>query len=251
MPILKPGYVRWTGTLYTTDPSIEIVGPAGPQGLPGPSGSSGTNGENAFTTLSSSFSQPLPNSSVTTTVANPDWLIPGMSIFITTGGYYTVNTVTGHAINITNTGAAGNASSSTTIPAGSQVSPAGIQGPTGSSTGSTGTFNCLSSLAVLNIVYVTGTGDTVAAAQANSLSTLPAVGIVISKPTTLTAVVQYSGEISGFSSLTTGATYYLSDNTAGTITSLVPSTIGHAVQVLGVARDATKLVLAIDRPVIL
>lgn len=33
--ILKPGYVRWDGTKYVTDPDVQIVGPAGPPGPPG------------------------------------------------------------------------------------------------------------------------------------------------------------------------------------------------------------------------
>lgn len=38
---LKPGYVRFDGTKYVTDPSVEIIGPQGPQGIqgvPGPAG---------------------------------------------------------------------------------------------------------------------------------------------------------------------------------------------------------------------
>lgn len=45
--VLVPGYVRWTGTAYTTDPGIEIVGPpgtAGADGPPGPVGNAGLPG---------------------------------------------------------------------------------------------------------------------------------------------------------------------------------------------------------------
>lgn len=37
--ILTPGYLRWDGSKFTTDPTVEIVGPPGP---PGPSGGSQT-----------------------------------------------------------------------------------------------------------------------------------------------------------------------------------------------------------------
>lgn len=49
--ILTPGYLRWDGTKYTTDPDIEIVGPVGPpgiqgiQGIPGPTGPTGAQGD--------------------------------------------------------------------------------------------------------------------------------------------------------------------------------------------------------------
>lgn len=49
--ILKPGYVRWDGTKYVTDPDVEIVGPgggatgpAGPAGATGPTGPTGAIG---------------------------------------------------------------------------------------------------------------------------------------------------------------------------------------------------------------
>ena len=36
--ILRPGYLRWDGTKYVLDPSVEIVGPPGPPGPQGPPG---------------------------------------------------------------------------------------------------------------------------------------------------------------------------------------------------------------------
>lgn len=49
--ILTPGYLRWDGTKYLTDPDIEIVGPIGPpgpqgiQGIQGPTGPTGAQGD--------------------------------------------------------------------------------------------------------------------------------------------------------------------------------------------------------------
>ena len=40
--ILTPGYLRWDGTKFTTDPTVEIVGPPGPPGTPGAPGGSQT-----------------------------------------------------------------------------------------------------------------------------------------------------------------------------------------------------------------
>ncbi len=45
--LLKPGYVRWDGTKFITDPDIEILGPQGPPGptgLRGPTGPTGPKG---------------------------------------------------------------------------------------------------------------------------------------------------------------------------------------------------------------
>jgi hypothetical protein len=42
--LLKPGYVRWDGTKYVTDPEIEIIGPQGPPGPTGLQGSTGKTG---------------------------------------------------------------------------------------------------------------------------------------------------------------------------------------------------------------
>lgn len=40
--ILTPGYLRWDGTKFTTDPTVEIVGPPGPPGTPGAPGGTQT-----------------------------------------------------------------------------------------------------------------------------------------------------------------------------------------------------------------
>lgn len=44
--ILIPGYLRWDGSKFTTDPTVEIVGPPGP---PGPPGSGTTTTWQAYT----------------------------------------------------------------------------------------------------------------------------------------------------------------------------------------------------------
>lgn len=56
-----------------------------------------------------------------------------------------------------------------------------------------------------------------------------------------TVRVQTIGNIQGFSSLTTGTYYYLSDVTAGAITAAAPTTVGHVVQNVGRAVSPTAL----------
>lgn len=73
----------------------------------------------------------------------------------------------------------------------------------------------------------------------------PAVGIVIATPTTTSATVQYSGEVSLFTGLIAGETYFLSDTMEGVITNVAPTALGSIVQVIGYAKDATTLVVDI------
>jgi hypothetical protein len=59
---------------------------------------------------------------------------------------------------------------------------------------------------------------------------------------TATAQVATTGAIGGFSGLTTGAIYYLDPSNIGGITSTSP-TSGHAVAIVGVAKDSATLVI--------
>lgn len=77
---------------------------------------------------------------------------------------------------------------------------------------------------------------------------MPAIGVVVSNPTSTMAVVRYAGELSIFTGLTVGATYYVGE--VGTMTTTVPSDTGGSpppsvVQVVGFAKDATTLVVKI------
>lgn len=94
------------------------------------------------------------------------------------------------------------------------------------------------------VVRVT-TADNADVADADTTATVPVVGIVISKPTTTTAIVRYVGEVTGLAGLTAGSVYFLS-TTAGAITATPPATTGNVVQKIGVARSATVLALHID-----
>jgi rRNA processing protein Gar1 len=73
----------------------------------------------------------------------------------------------------------------------------------------------------------------------------PAVGIVISVISPTSVTVQYSGEVSTFSGLTPGATYYLSDTVEGAVTTDAPTKIGSIVQIMGYAKDPTTLIVDI------
>lgn len=100
-------------------------------------------------------------------------------------------------------------------------------------------LDCTSALTVGMFAYVVS-GNTVAQALAAASGTMNAIGLVVSNPTTLKAVVAYDGTYGGFTGLTAGTTYYLSN--AG-----IPATTpGTVVQVIGVAASTTTLTLAKD-----
>ncbi len=62
--------------------------------------------------------------------------------------------------------------------------------------------------------------------------------------------VYFEGEITGLSSLTPGADYFLSNSVPGGVTSTPVTTAGHILQYLGVATGATSIDVELARPVI-
>lgn len=135
--ILVPGYLRWDGFKYVLDPTVEIIGPPGPPGPStpgppgppgpqGPAGTPGTDGLPAYTTTTANFTQPIVGGEITIDVQSTAWMASGETVFIEGGGYYTVDSIiTGTAVQITNTGASGNAPHSTVINSGALVTPSG------------------------------------------------------------------------------------------------------------------------------
>lgn len=102
------------------------------------------------------------------------------------------------------------------------------------------TYNCPATVAVLDAVYISAPG-TVDKANATSTTQL-AVGIVISKPSAVTAEVLHCGVSTGWVGLTSGAIYYL-DTSPGLITSTAPTNPGNAVQTVGIATSTTTLLV--------
>jgi len=95
-------------------------------------------------------------------------------------------------------------------------------------------------VAVGELVFVSGA---FAADEADntSLATGPAIGVVVAKPTAVTATVAYRGQVGVFGGLTPGAIYYL--GTAGGLTTSAPAAVGNVIQRIGVAADATTMIL--------
>ena len=121
--------------------------------------------------------------------------------------------------------------------------------PTGTGASFTFDADCPSGAAVGDAVYVTGVkvgGVTqVATADITSYSAMPALGVIVSKPTTVTCLVQYAGEVAVYSGLTPGRVYMLDQN--GEPTAALP-TVGsdHYVQRIGIATSTDSMLLSLD-----
>ena len=119
-------------TLVNSGSTVAISGVPGPQGVQGPAGPLGPVGQGAYTTLTSSFVQPVVNNNVNVAVVNSNWMSVGMTIYIQSGGYYIVTAVPNpQNITVTNPGYSGNVAPGATVLNNSQVSPGGIVGPAG------------------------------------------------------------------------------------------------------------------------
>lgn len=115
-----------------------VIAP-GPRGLPGTNGTNGTDGVSSFTTTTASFTMPAVSSTVSVSVGSTAWLSNGQAVYVETAGYFTVSSITdATTVVLNNLGYTGNASPTTVIVVGRQVSASGLRGQDGGATGSAG-----------------------------------------------------------------------------------------------------------------
>jgi hypothetical protein len=108
------------------------TGATGSNGVVGGTGATGATGVNSFTTTSASFAQPAAGSTVSVSVANTSWMATGQIVFITSGGFYSVSSITNTTtVVLNNVGYVGNVGVGQTVTSGSTVSPGGLQGAAG------------------------------------------------------------------------------------------------------------------------
>ena len=101
-------------------------------------------------------------------------------------------------------------------------------------------YDCAPAVAIGQAVYMSG-ANTVAPALANSITTMPAIGVVVAKPSTTRCTVMRDTEVSGFTGLTPGQNIYVSEVTAGLLTNTIPILIGARRQIMGVASSSTTV----------
>lgn len=98
--VLVPGYLKWDGQKYITDPlpigPRGVPGPIGPAGANGTNGTSGTHGAaggNAYSITTVSYLQPEIFDPVTITVNSTAWIIEQLVVAIDNAGVYQVTSV--------------------------------------------------------------------------------------------------------------------------------------------------------------
>lgn len=97
-----------------------------------------------------------------------------------------------------------------------------LQASVSSQTSDVSGLTCLAGDAVGDAVYISA-ANTVAKADADDTSKLPAIGLIVSKQAATSCTVRFSGLVTGLVGLTAGAVYYLSAATAGAITATPPA----------------------------
>lgn len=110
-------------------------------------------------------------------------------------------------------------------------------------------FTVPTTVSVRDMLYITG-ALTADRADNSAAATGPVAGVVITKPTSTTAEVQFSGIISGYAGLTAGAVQFLG-TTGGIIETSLPTTPGNVIQKIGIAVDTTTLLFDPDLRVVL
>lgn len=118
--------------------------------------------------------------------------------------------------------------------------PPDFGGSGGGGIPTTAIYACPAVVALLDLVYFSAP-DTVDQASATTPATA-SIGIVISKPSPLTAEVLFGpGLVSGFAGLVVGAPYYLDLALGGITSSLLGFAAGNIIQPVGTPEDANTL----------
>lgn len=101
-------------------------------------------------------------------------------------------------------------------------------------------FTTAEAISAGDYIYITAAGE-LAKADATSI-VKKAIGFAIEAAASGAACkIQFDDTNSNLSGLTPGAVYYLSDSTAGSLTTTAPTAAGSIVQQVGVALSATQL----------
>lgn len=124
--------------------------------------------------------------------------------------------------------------------------PPGPAGPAGASGADVRNAICPSGVAVDDLVYITG-DEVGGALQVDTVdiddpAKMPALGVVLTKPTATTCTVHLRGELTGLSGLTAGAPVFVGTNSQ--LTTTVPALPGSGIrhlQRMGGMISATKM----------
>jgi hypothetical protein len=117
----------------------------------------------------------------------------------------------------------------------------------GSAAPSTGQYTCPASVQVQDAVKISIPGEV---DQADASSSDRVIGFVISKPTSLSCIVQFSGEVGGFAgALVPGVRYYLSTISGQVTPNLGLLSPGDWSHTIGISKDINTLVTRFETPI--
>lgn len=117
----------------------------------------------------------------------------------------------------------------------------------GSAAPSTGQFTCPSGVLVKDAVSISASGEV---SRANAASNSRVIGFVTSKPTSISCIVQLSGEVGGFAgALTPNSNYFLSLVDGQITANPLTLTAGSWSHFVGVSRDINTLVTRFEVPI--
>jgi hypothetical protein len=116
-------------------------------------------------------------------------------------------------------------------------------------TSSNGQYAVPFTAAIKNLVYASGNNEA-GIADNTSILTAPVIGIIIDKPSTITATIAYFGVISGFTGLIAGDDIFLGVS-GGIIKPPLPSTPGTIIQKIGQVLNSTTILFDPDNPIIM
>jgi hypothetical protein len=109
--------------------------------------------------------------------------------------------------------------------------------------------DCLATDAVGDFVYVTG-ADAVARVDPTNAAKMPAVGIVVKKPSATRALVQFSGAVTALVVLTPGTRYFI--GSSGQAATSPPAGPGRRyAQPVGIALAPNVLMLRLQDPTVM
>jgi len=120
---------------------------------------------------------------------------------------------------------------------------------TDGTTSADGEYSVPSGSAVGDLMYANG-ALSADVADNGSEATIPAIGMIIAKPTSTTATVKYVGKVGGFTGLTTGSDYFLGTSGGIILAASLPTAAGSVIQNIGVAVSTTEILLNIKLPVV-
>ncbi len=108
--------------------------------------------------------------------------------------------------------------------------------------------DCVATDAVGDLVYVTG-ANAVTRVDPMLTAKMPAIGIIVKKPSSTRALVQFSGAMTALGTLTAGQRYYVGDS--GQLSATPPPGPGRRyVQPAGIALAPNVLMLNLQDPTI-